>query len=41
MIAWGVGVIPFNVHAKLKRNEDLALVIQVIQDEYAKAFKGA
>jgi len=27
MIAWGVGAMPFNVQAKLKRDENLALVI--------------
>ncbi len=29
-----------NVQAKLERNEDLALVIQMIQVGYAKAVKG-
>ncbi len=32
---------PLNVEAKLECNEDLALVIQIIQVGYAKAFKGA
>ncbi len=42
MITWGVGTIsPFNMKAKLECDEDLALVIQTIQAEYAKAFKGA
>jgi hypothetical protein len=31
---------PFNVQAKLGHNEDLALVIQSIRTEYAKALKG-
>jgi hypothetical protein len=39
MIAWGVGAIPFNMQAKLKHNENLALVIQTIQAEYAKALR--
>jgi hypothetical protein len=42
MITWGVGAInPFNMKAKLECDEDLALVIQTIQAEYAKPFKGA
>jgi hypothetical protein len=41
MTAWGVGAIPLNVQAKLERDEDLTLVIQVTSAEYAKAFKGA
>jgi hypothetical protein len=40
MIAWGVGAIPLNAHAKLKCDEDLALVIRTIQAGYAKALKG-
>jgi hypothetical protein len=41
IIAWGVGAIsPFNMKAKLEHDENLALVIQTIQAEYAKAFKG-
>jgi len=40
MIAWGVGPMPFNIHAKFERDEDLTLVIWTIQTEYAKAFKG-
>jgi hypothetical protein len=31
MTTWGVGAIPLNVHAKLERNEDLAIVIRTIQ----------
>jgi hypothetical protein len=30
MIAWGVEAMVFNMQAKLKHDEDLALVIQVI-----------
>jgi hypothetical protein len=40
MTAWGVGAIPFNVHAKLECDEDLGLVIQATWAEYAKTFKG-
>jgi hypothetical protein len=40
MTAWGVGAIPFNVQAKLECNEDFALMIQVTQVRYAKAFRG-
>jgi len=29
IIAWGVGAMPLNVKAKLERDEDLALMIQV------------
>ncbi len=32
---------PLNVEAKLERNEDLALVIQMTQVKYAKALEGA
>jgi hypothetical protein len=39
MIAWDVGATPFNVQAKLKHDEDLAFVIQVIRTRYAKALK--
>ncbi len=39
-IAWGVGGILLNVQAKLKHDEDLALVIQTTQARYAKAIKG-
>jgi hypothetical protein len=35
------GAIPLNMQAKLKCNEDLALMIQITQARYAKAFKGA
>jgi hypothetical protein len=35
-----VGAMLFNMQAKLERDEDLALVIQVIWIEYAKVFKG-
>jgi hypothetical protein len=41
MNALGVGAMLFNVQAKLKCNENLALVIKAIQTEYAKALKGA
>jgi hypothetical protein len=41
MITWGVGFIPFNMQTKLEHDENLALMIQVIRAEYAKAFKGA
>ncbi len=41
MIAWGVGVIPLNMQAKLERDEDLALVIWMIQAKYGKVLKGA
>jgi len=27
MTTWGVGAMPFNIHAKLKHDEDLALGI--------------
>jgi len=27
MTTWGVGAMPFNIHAKLEHDEDLALVI--------------
>jgi hypothetical protein len=40
MTTWGVGAMPLNMQAKLKHDEDLALVIQVTQSKYAKAFKG-
>jgi hypothetical protein len=40
MNALGVGAMFFNVQAKLKRNENLALVIKATQIEYAKALKG-
>jgi len=40
MTTWGVVAIPFNVQAKLKCNEDLALVIWAIQIGYVKALKG-
>ncbi len=30
MITWGVGAIPFNVHAKLERNKDFTIIIQAI-----------
>jgi hypothetical protein len=40
IIARGVGSTSLNMHAKLKCNEELAFVIQVIQTRYAKAFKG-
>jgi len=36
-----VGAIPLNVQAKLEHDENLALVIQMTQIGYAKAFKGA
>jgi hypothetical protein len=41
MTTWGVGAIPLNVQAKLKCNEDLALVIQATRIRYAKALRGA
>jgi hypothetical protein len=41
MTTWGVRSIPFNLQAKVERYEDLAIVIQIIQAKYAKAFKGA
>jgi hypothetical protein len=41
MTTWGASAILFNVQAKLERNEDLAIVIQVTQTMHAKAFKGA
>jgi hypothetical protein len=40
MIAWGVGAMPLNIHAKLEHDEDLAFVIGAIQTEYAKELKG-
>jgi hypothetical protein len=40
MTAWGVGSIPFNVQAKLKRDENLRSLICVIQANYVKTFKG-
>jgi hypothetical protein len=40
MFAWGVGAIPLNVQAKLKCDENLALVIRITQIRYAKALKG-
>jgi hypothetical protein len=41
MTTWGVGAMLLNVEAKLERNENLALVIQMIQVGYEKALKGA
>jgi hypothetical protein len=41
MIAWGGGAMLLKVQVKLERDEDLALVIQASQVEYAKALKGA
>jgi hypothetical protein len=40
MTTWGVGAIPFNMHAKLEHDEDLAIIIRMIRVKYAKAFKG-
>jgi hypothetical protein len=40
MTTWGVGAMPFNMQTKLERDEHLALVIQVTQARYAKAYKG-
>jgi hypothetical protein len=40
MISFGVGSIFLNMHAKVKHNEKLALVIRATQTGYAKAFKG-
>jgi hypothetical protein len=40
IIAWGVGSISVNMHAKLRCDEELAFVIQMTQTRYAKAFKG-
>jgi len=40
MTTWGVGTISFNVQAKLKHNEDLALAIRTTRSRYAKALKG-
>jgi hypothetical protein len=40
MTTWGVGAILLNVQAKLKHNEDLAIMIWMTQTGYAKAFKG-
>jgi hypothetical protein len=40
MTTWGVGSIPFNVQAKVKCDEDLAVVIRKIQVKYVKALKG-
>jgi hypothetical protein len=31
MIAWGVGVVPLNVQAKLERDENLTLVIERLE----------
>jgi hypothetical protein len=36
MIAWGVGVIPFKMQAKLKCNENLAFMIQATRAKYLK-----
>jgi hypothetical protein len=36
-----VGAMVFNMQAKLKRDDDLALVIQMIWIEYVKAFKSS
>jgi hypothetical protein len=41
MTTWGVGSIPFNVQAKVERDEDFAIVIRTTQAKYAKVFKGA
>jgi hypothetical protein len=35
----GVGSILFNVQAKIKHDEDLAIMIRMTQAGYAKAFK--
>jgi hypothetical protein len=40
MIAWSVGAMPLNMQAKLEHDEDLALVIWMIQAEYAKELNG-
>jgi hypothetical protein len=40
MITWGVGSIPLNVQAKVERDEDLAVVIQMTWTKYVKGFKG-
>jgi hypothetical protein len=40
MTAWAMGPMFFNMQAKLERDEDVALVIQVIRIKYAKALKG-
>jgi hypothetical protein len=40
MIALGVGAMPLNVQAKLKHDEDNALVIKATQTKYSNAFKG-
>jgi hypothetical protein len=39
MTAWGVGSIIFNVQAKVKCDEDLVIVIQMIRTIYVKGFK--
>jgi len=37
MTTWGVGVVPFNMQAKLKCDENLAFMIQATQAKYLKA----
>ncbi len=41
LTAWGVGSIPLNMQAKLKHDEDFALMIRVTRAGYAKTLKGA